>query len=537
MQVSTPSGLARESVPLVGSERAPLPGARAVGDTDPKERVRITVIVRHKPGQRPLDLVKIASSKPSQRRYLDRKQFEASRGASPADISKVKAFARRHGISVLEASPSRRTVILSGTAAQVSSAFGVRLIRYSHPQGEYRGHEGSVRVPKALSTVVEAVLGLDSRPQASAHLRIGPPPMRASKDPYRGTFTPTKVASLYDFPPGLDGTGQCVAIIELGGGYNESDLKGFFSDLSIPMPNVVSVPLDGAKNAPTNNPQNPTDADGEVMLDIEVTGSVAPKAHIAVYFAPNTDAGFLDAVTTAVHDSRRNPSVISISWGQSESTWTAQAMKAMDQAFQDAASLGITVFAAAGDNGSSDGVSDGLAHVDFPAASPFVTGCGGTRLQAEGDQISGEVTWNELPRHGATGGGVSAFFPLPSWQARTGVPPSVNPGARTGRGVPDVSADADPLTGYYPIYFDGVRQPIGGTSAVAPLWSGLVALLNQKLPNKVGYLNPLLYSGIGASSAFNDVVSGDNPAYSAGKGWDACTGWGSPNGSELLSGL
>jgi kumamolisin len=272
------------------------------------------------------------------------------------------------------------------------------------------------------------------------------------------------------------------------------------------------------------------------MLDIEVLGSIAPKAQIAVYFAPNTDAGFLDAITTAIHDTQHNPSAISISWGGAESTWTSQAMQAMDQAFQDAASLGISVLAAAGDNGSSDGVKGNLAHVDFPASAPYTTGCGGTKLQSSGNQITNEIVWNELPRDGATGGGVSDAFPLPSWQTQAGVPPSANPGGHVGRGVPDVSGDADPLTGYF-VCVDGTQTTVGGTSAVAPLWSGLIVLINQKLSKPAGYLNPILYGGTGASKAFHDIVFGNNGAYAAKKGWDACTGWGSPDGANLLAAL
>lgn len=533
-----------KTVPLAGSQRPPVRGARVSGRVEPTERMLVTVVVRRDPNKAAVDLVGMASERPKERPYLDRKRFEAARGSSREDLAKVAAFAKAHGIDVAEADASRRVVVLSGTAARFSEAFGVRFVRYVHPKGVYRGHAGEVQLPEELAPVVQAVLGLDDRPQARPHFRAAPghpPEARRGKTAGAGTakalggvsYTPPQVAALYGFPPDLDGTGQCVAIVELGGGYAAKDLQTFFRKVGVPLPKVVSVPVDGATNSPTGDPNGP---DGEVMLDIEVVGSVAPKARIAVYFAPNTDAGFLDAVTSAIHDAQNNPSVISISWGEAESEWTSQAMQAMDQAFQDAASLGISVFVAAGDGGSSDGVTDGLAHVDFPSSAPFATGCGGTKLQSSGGKIADEVAWNELPADGATGGGVSDEFPLPSWQAKAGVPPSANPGGHAGRGVPDVSGDADPLTGYL-VVVDGVQTTIGGTSAVAPLWSGLTALINQSLTKPAGYLNPILYGGVGASAAFRDIVSGNNGAYSAKKGWDACTGWGSPDGANLLSAL
>jgi kumamolisin len=343
------------------------------------------------------------------------------------------------------------------------------------------------------------------------------------------SYTPPQVAGLYDFPSGLDGSGQSVGIIELGGGYSPSDIQTYCSNLGIAPPTITSVPVDGASNSPTGDPNGP---DGEVLLDIEVVGTIAPKAQVFVYFAPNTDAGFVDAVNAAVHGPQEKPSVLSISWGSAESEWTSQGMQALDQAFQDASALGVTVCAASGDGGSSDGVSDGLAHVDFPASSEYVVGCGGTQLDASGGVVTSQVTWDDLPSGGATGGGVSDVFPLPSWQTGAGVPPSANPGGRIGRGVPDVSGDADPQTGY-DIEVDGESAVVGGTSAVAPLLTGLLALINQAMGKPAGYINPLVY-GKGASSAFRDVVSGNNGAYDAGPGWDACTGWGSPDGARLL---
>jgi kumamolisin len=285
--------------------------------------------------------------------------------------------------------------------------------------------------------------------------------------------------------------------------------------------------VDKGKNSPTDA----NGADAEVLLDIEVAGAIAPGAHIVVYFAPNTAQGFQDALTTAIHDTKNKPSVISISWGSAESTWTAQSMTAFDSAAADGAVLGVTVCAASGDNGSSDGETDGGNHVDFPASSPHILACGGTSLKSSGTKISGETVWNDGAQGGATGGGYSAQFPLPSWQNGLVKPPSGG-----GRGVPDISGDADPQTGYN-ILVDGQSIVVGGTSAVAPLWSALIAVLNQKLGRSLGFVQPALYGLASSKKAFRDITSGSNGAFSAGPGWDACTGLGSPEGQNLLNAL
>jgi kumamolisin len=444
-------------------------------------------------------------------------------GAQPADIAAVEAFAHEYGLTVTTSSQARRSVVLSGPAENMQQAFGVTLHHYTSPRGDYRGRTGPVMVPEEISPIVAAVLGLDNRPIAKPHVRLRPAQQS-------GAFTPVEVGKLYDFPTGGNGAGQTIGIIELGGGYRSSDLKTYFKSLGLKTPSVKSVSVDSGVNQPGTD----QDSDGEVMLDIEVVGAVAPGANIVVYFAPNTDQGFVDAITTAVHDTANKPSVVSISWGGPEDNWTQQAADAMLQAVTDAAAVGVTVTVAAGDNGSDDGVGDGKLHVDLPACLPPVLGCGGTRLNASASAITSEVVWNETASNeGATGGGVSKTYALPSYQASAGVP--VQPETNfAGRGVPDVSGDADPVTGYQ-VRVDGKNMVIGGTSAVAPLWAGLVALMNQQLGTSVGFLNPAIYQ-IG-ESVFRDITTGNNGYWSAKAGWDPCTGLGSPNGAALLKAL
>jgi kumamolisin len=510
------------NIPLKGSERTAMRGARSLKPADPTERLEVTILVRRRARQEfATRLAEIASGR-APGRFLSRDEFAKRHGADPADIAAVRAFAGAHGLAVEQEDAPRRTVVLSGTVAQFNAAFGVQLQQMSHANGKYRGRTGPIMVPADLADIVEAVLGLDSRPQASPHCRLRRPAASGV------SYTPIQVASAYGFPNGT-GQGQCVALIELGGGFQLSDLETYFKGLGVTTPSVVAVSVDHATNSPTNDANGP---DGEVMLDVEVVGAIAPGANIVVYFAPNTDAGFLDAITTAIHDTTHKPSVISISWGGPESSWTAQAMTAMDNAFQAAAAMGITVCAASGDNGSSDGVADGSDHVDFPASSPFALACGGTSLLASGSSISSEVVWNDGPNNGASGGGVSSFFALPAWQA--GLNAVTKQGQSTAlskRGVPDVAGNADPQTGY-DVRIDGTDTVIGGTSAVAPLWAALIARINQLSGKPGGYLNPSLYQN---RQALRDIIRGNNGDYDATQGWDACTGLGSPNGTALAS--
>jgi kumamolisin len=509
-----------------GSERKPVEGAKKTGPASADERLEVSVLLRQSATAALQDRIERLNKGDTSLAPLTREAFAANHGASKADITAVQNFAAQHHLTVVSSSAPRRTVVLSGTVANFQDAFGVTLENYEHAEGSYRGREGVITLPPELKDVVQAVMGLDNRPQARAHFRG----VRRAATPAAApvSYTPTTIASIYGFPEGT-GAGQTIGIIELGGGTRAADLKTYFESLGMAPPSLVSVSVDHGRNHASGGANGP---DGEVMLDIEVAGAVAPGAKLVAYFSPNTDAGFLDAVTTAIHDTTHKPSVISISWGGPESSWTAQAITAFDQAFQDAAALGVSVCVAAGDNGSGDGVNDGANHVDFPASSPHVLACGGTSLQSSGNNaVTSETVWNDGAQGGAGGGGIStAFTTVPTWQS--GLSAALTTGgsvALTGRGVPDVAGDADPETGYQ-VRVDGSNTVIGGTSAVAPLWAGLIARLNASRGTPLGFVNPLLY---GAPAAFNDIVSGNNGAYAAAKGWDACTGLGSPIGASL----
>jgi kumamolisin len=525
---SAPRFASQNRVVLPGSEKKPLATATEEKPASASTRITVSVIVRRK---QPL---KAANRLGKER--LTRAQYRQAHAADPDAIKLVRDFAKEYGLTPEAGTPKpeHRTIKLTGTIATMQKAFGVNLVQKTTEGGTYRVREGSIQLPKELIGAVEAVLGLDNRPQAKPHFRV----LGASdKTKFEGfasphaaaanvSYTPFQVGQFYQFPAGATATGQTIGIIELGGGYRTADIAAYFKMIGQKTPSIKAVSVDKGKNSPTNADSD----DGEVMLDIEVSAAVAPGAKIVVYFTPNTDQGFIDAISTAVHDTTNNPSVISISWGGPESSWTQQSMNALDAACQSAAALGITITAASGDDGSTDGGKGN--NVDFPASSPHVLGCGGTKLIGSGTSITSEVVWNELSNNeGAGGGGVSNVFPLPTWQAKSKVP---KPSGKTGgRGVPDVAGDADPTTGYT-VRVDGKTMVIGGTSAVAPLWAGLIALNNAQNKPTAGFLNPQIYAAK-ASSAFHDITKGNNGAFSAGPGWDACTGLGSPIGTKLIS--
>jgi kumamolisin len=380
-KVKTQKFAEQSRVVLSGSEKAPAENAVHVKATPAKAKVTVSVIVKRK---EPLEYNKRAGRAFGPVR-VSRAEYKKHHTADPDALKLVKAFAKEFNLKV-EDDPTaaiRRTVQLTGAAADIQKAFVVELNQKTIDGMEFRVREGSIRLPQSLTGSVLAVLGLDNRPQAKPHFRIKREEPKAGlqaadTQAQPSSYNPPQVAQAYQWPATASGTGQTIGIIELGGGYRTTDLTTYFKSLNLTTPAITSVSVDGGKNAPSNA----NSADGEVMLDIEVAGSVAQGASIVVYFTPNTDQGFTDAITTAIHDTTNNPSVISISWGGPESSWTAQAMTALDAACQSAAALGVTITVAAGDNGSTDGATGN--NVDFPASSPHVVACGGTELNWNG---------------------------------------------------------------------------------------------------------------------------------------------------------
>jgi kumamolisin len=517
-----PSAKFESRVELAGSSRK-LPIGKNMGNTSFNDVIEVMVKLRRKtPIRNFIRGIGTGKNKPVSPEIFDRRF-----GASMEDIDLVVAFARQYDLTVLQTSVSKRCVILKGSVQKFSEAFQVNLANFIQDTGiSYRGRSGAIHIPEILQDIITGVFGLDDRPQARPMFHLLKKegglvhPQAASV-----SYNPDAVAKAYKYPRDVNGAGECIALIELGGGYRNVDMQNYFSKLGIPLPVITAQSVDGALNTPSTADS----ADGEVALDIEVAGAVAPGANIVVYFAPNTDKGFLDAISTAIHDQVNNPSVISISWGASESQWTEQAMQNYNETFMSAAALGVTITVAAGDNGSSDRETDGKAHVDFPSSSPYALACGGTRLLT-----NSETVWNDQDGW-ATGGGISDIFPVPDYQKNISLPPTVNGNKKKGRGVPDIAANADSASGYN-VLVDGQWTVIGGTSAVAPLIAGLIALVNQKLKRKVGFIQPKIYAS--SSAVFKDITAGNNitaksGGYTAGPGWDACTGLGVPLGNVI----
>ena len=512
---------------------------------------------------------------PGEREKITDNQFNSIYGADPADLKKVADWAETVGLKVTDQSIATRRLKLEGTIGAIEKAFHVELNEYEHPQdGRFRGREGDIRIPSELLGLISGVYGLDTRKVGDERIRKisgrsadwkqlrksakearGVDALRSLTNKWPGTFFPPQVAQLYQYPQGLDGTGQNIAIFAFNGGgsgdprggYNLSALQAYFEQvLGGKTPSIQDVVVQGPGNDPgpdTETSGNNGDSTGEVMLDMCVVGSVAPGAKIVVYFTEFTTQGWLDGLSDAITDGNEI-SVISISYGNPEDdpdgAWTSMGVTQVNDALEAAIAKQITICVAAGDDGSSDQVSSG-AHVDFPASSPNVLGVGGTKLVATSGSpatIAEETVWNETQMNeGATGGGISAIFSKPDYQSSANVPVSVNPGHVVGRGVPDVAAVADPLTGVVIMHVSGTKlEPIGGTSASAPLWASLIAILNQGLNARCGFLNPILYDKA-ANGVLNDITSGNNGAYAAGPGWNACTGLGTPNGQRLLHAL
>lgn len=496
------------------SERQPAIGASRVGPADPKENLAVSIRLRKRSDAPAVDLETLVAAPLGQRKHLTREEYAEQHGAAQADIDQIKAFAKAAGLKVEEANQPRRTVVLSGTVERMSQAFSVELHQYQTKTEVYRGRVGGVYIPDNLADIVESVHGLDNR-------EVSEPLFRQAASPQSVTpLTPPQVAKLYGFPT-ISAAGQTIGILEFGGGFKPADIQSYFNNsVHLPVPTVVSVGVDGARNSPGVN----ANADMETILDIDVAASVAPGAKIVVYFAPNTARGWVDAITTAVHDTVNRPSVISISWAGGEAGW-GSALNSVSSALREAAAVGVTIFVSSGDSGSNN-----PAQVLYPPSDPWVTGCGGTTVENVSGTSFTEIVW------GGSGGGISNVFARPYWQNWAGTPPSVNPPGHVGRGVPDIAGNADPSSGYVLILNGNSAGPIGGTSAVAPLYAGLVALLNASLGEPVGYLNYNLYA-LAGPYVYRDILSGNNGLYHSNPGWDACTGYGSVNGNALLNSL
>ena len=558
--------MAEKLISIKGS--VPLNKHKLVGPADPKERIEITIKLRRKSEKGLPTLEEFVAGKRS--KGITRQELAERYGATREDAATVQHWAVRQRLSVSSVNVGLRQMHLVGSVEAMSRAFGVKISMYQHSRTgtHFRCPEGEIHLPQNLVPIIVGVFGLNDMPIVIRHIvRVGQRATSMSpKEMFPGSFYPDEVAKLYNFPP-TQGAGQRVAILEFGGGFDQSVLADYFTNnIGLPTPPTVNgISVLGTVI------QVDKDITGEVYLDIEVIGAMAPKATIDVYFAPFTGEGFLNAVDQAIHND--DYAAVSISYGFDEDTrgtandpgWPMLNQN-IDESFRDASAVGIPVFVSTGDQGSSSlrgelsnqwevTVYSKTVHAGYPATSPYATAVGGTMLYAENGTISKEVVWNELgavqigPYYvsgatgdavqkegkyylgGATGGGVSdRYKQVPTYQSNAGITPqSANKPSVKGRGIPDVAGNAGATTGYLVSQPPGSQYPIapvGGTSAAAPMWAALMACVRESLSTSFGgkvpvfFLNDFVYA-CGKTNVFKDIVGGREITYQ-------------PNGNPVL---
>jgi kumamolisin len=543
--MTTTSTTTTKTVELKNSRHQIPAGSRALRRTNGRRWLELTLGIRR--GKPLPDLAALDAQLPRKRSYLSRQTLAGVYGSDPAAVAAIQAFAKAHHLVVTRDDRASARLGLAGTVADLSAAFGVTLFDYSHASlGNFHARTGTVNLPPELAGSITGVFGFSNYRILRRELKTYPK-AEVKATSARPWFIPSELAPIYAFPD-ANAQSQCIGVLEFGGGVETADVTSYFQKIGQPAPTIKVIGLDGITSDPSADPDSTT----EVMLDIDVVGALGAGATIAVYFSTFDEKGLVDALGKVIEDSTNDPSVVSISWGWAENEsdgssvlWSPAAIEHCNESFLAAAQLGITVCVSTGDDGAEAQIKDGRAHVNFPASSPYVLAVGGTTLHvqkdAQGQQQITEVVWNDGPGSG-TGGGVSVDTPVPPWQAGK-VPVSINPGHFAGRAIPDVAANADPQTGYLTMS-GGKLNIVGGTSASAPLWASLIARINALLGARVGNFNALLYSTIGPEGTLRDITSGDNDTdglldglYRAGPGWDACTGWGAPNGVKLLKAL
>ena len=522
-------------------------GSKALRPTNPAAQIQLTLGVKRKKDLP--DLSAIEMKQPGQRTYMTREVLARDYGSDEAALARIRAFAQAHNMTILKEEPGAARLTLTGSVEDVTAAFGVKLLDYDHPQmGRFHARVGSISVPSTIQPGdITGVFGFNNNRAIRRAPRKSPQQANA-RSKGSSAFSPDQLSKIYDFPD-ADLSQQTIGLLEFGGGVNQADVTAYFQQMGVAAPAITIVSVDGASTDPKADP----DSTMEVMLDVEVAGAMAPGAGLVVYFSSFDEKGVIDALAAVVADSKNNPGVVSVSWGWDENQpfnnqtlWSPTAMDHVNHSLLAAAQLGITICVSTGDDGSEAQIPDGHAHVNFPATSPYVLAVGGTTLHvhnaAGGATVVQERVWNNGPEGGGTGGGVSDFTPMPTWQEGV-VPTSINPGHFAGRAIPDVAANADPSTGYK-VLINGQSTVVGGTSASAPLWACLLTRMNASLGVRVGNFNALLYAKYGPAGVLRDITVGNNDTrgllsgnFPARPGWDAATGWGVPVGSKLLDAL
>jgi subtilase family serine protease len=462
---------------------------------------------------------------PSYRQYLSVEEFTERFGPVESDYSAVMNFARANGLAVVDIAANRMVVDVEGTAANIESAFHVSLSLYQHPT-EARTFYAPDREPTPdLDVPLLHISGLDNFTLPHAKN------IRASQDNTQmqaagkttgsgpgGQFIGSDMRAAY-YGGTLKGAGQSVGLFEFAG-YEISDVNLYFKNVK----QTLKVPVKGVSlnGVSLNCPPSSCD-DSEQVLDIEMAISMAPALKQVVVYVGSSDVSIFNRM--AVDNTSKQ---LSCSWGWSDDE------SSLDPIFKEMATQGQTVFVATGDNGSST-----PADVVWPSDDPYITAVGGTDLTTTGPggAWKSETGWN-----GSAGMPSKNKVPIPSYQQLAGVITPLNKGSKTYRNIPDVAAEAN--TNQYSCYDGSCSGGNGGTSYAAPQWAGLTAIVNQRLiaggGKTLGFLNPVIYDiGVGASydKDLHDVTSGSNGLYSAVTDYDLVTGWGSPDGPNLINAL
>ncbi|HTY84937.1 MAG TPA: S53 family peptidase [Silvibacterium sp.] len=531
--------------------------ALRVGPLDPGHRIGFTVVLAAKAPLPPVHprLSARQHSKASthqQSSHLTHAELRQKCGVKEEAAELIESFARKFNLDIVEEAAHRRSMRLAGSAADIARAFKTRFEEFELNGHLFFAHTQPLHVPEAWNGSIESVIGLHSSRQAW--------PRRGSSVHGRATSAHIQdLSHAYRFPPNLDGSGQTIGIIEFGGGFHPKDIEQFCAHNRVAAPRITVVKIGSGANRPASHhsvnefldvisgtltlaakeeqsdPFLDAQCTAEVTMDLEILAALVPAAHIVVYFASSDEQGLYHAISHAVHDEHYQPGILSISWSMPERTLSGAELKAVEGVLREAAHLGITVCASSGDAGALNGSADGKPSVNYPASSPHCLGCGGTSGKISPSGISEEIVWNAIHFgiKGASGGGVSSLFPLPEWQQGARVP--IEPRGKRGRGVPDVAGLADPRYGCE-MMIAGRTFASAGTSSVAPMWAALIARFNQALGRRCGHLHPHIYRlGKDRATALRPVLKGDNGLYRAGRGWNACTGYGTPRGDALLA--
>jgi subtilase family serine protease len=486
-----------------------------------------------------LDALIVAQNDPnslSYHQYLTPSEFTAEFGPTQATVDSVVSYLKGQGLQVKSVAPNNLLVDASGSVATVEQAFGVTLNDYVINGRTVYSPSADPTVPDALGAVILNVGGLDNvaKYRHSDVTRQAQPATGPG-----GGYTPTELRTAYDenslISAGGTGTGQTTAIFELDG-YKAADVTTYLSNYGLGASRFSNVLVDGATNAAGAGAI-------EVELDMEVVSAIAPNATQKIYIGPNTNAGVNDTYNRIVTDNTAK--VTSISWGECESASGSSSLTTLDNIFAQGAAQGQAFFAASGDSGAYDcGNGSTTLAVDSPADDPHVVGVGGTRLTVgSGGTYSSESAWGVSNQGG--GGGISTFFTRPSYQTGTNL-------TNTHREVPDVSADADPASGYSVYCTVTAAQcsssngwiSVGGTSAAAPLWAATATDLNSYLAAQskpvLGSASASLYTLYNTAqtySAYHDVTTGNNLYYTATAGYDNASGVGTPDAWNIARDL